>query len=118
MGDRRRSNTAARLRDWSPFTGSSCGTTGLTAPLERDLLTMARAFELAGVVGPLAEGRLQAKPQGADGRRTKVGRNYTQVGSDENRREVPSAIFSHDMGVGYPASGHFGLRHSRLALIR
>jgi aryl-alcohol dehydrogenase-like predicted oxidoreductase len=65
---------------------------------ERELLPMARAFDLPVFVwGPLAEGRLTGKYlSGQTGRVTTVGRPYTQVGSDEIVREV--VAISHEIG--------------------
>src|SRR3979411_69757 len=83
-------NTAARLRDWSPFTAVHVPYTLLARSPERELLPMAAAFDLPVFAwGPLAEGRLTGKYlNGNSGRVTKVGRPYTQVGSDDIVREV------------------------------
>jgi aryl-alcohol dehydrogenase-like predicted oxidoreductase len=65
---------------------------------ERELLPMAAAFDLPVFAwGPLAEGRLTGKYlNGHSGRVTKVGRPYTQVGSDDIVREV--VAISHEIG--------------------
>jgi aryl-alcohol dehydrogenase-like predicted oxidoreductase len=83
-------NTAARWRDWSPFTAVQLRYNLLDRSPERELLPMAGAFELPVFAwGPLAEGRLTGKYLTGDtGRITKVGRPYSQVGSDDIVREV------------------------------
>src|SRR3982075_2207812 len=83
-------NTAARLRDWSPFTAIQLRYNLLDRSPERELLPMAEAFALPVFVwGPLAEGRLTGKYlSGETGRATQVGRPYTSVGSDDIVREV------------------------------
>src|ERR1700682_6201418 len=83
-------NTAARLRDWSPFTAVHLRYTLLDRSPERELLPMAAAFDLPVFAwGPLAEGRLTGKYlNGHTGRVTEVGRPYTRVGSDDIVREV------------------------------
>jgi aryl-alcohol dehydrogenase-like predicted oxidoreductase len=69
-------NTAARLRDWSPFTA---------VQLRYNLLDRSPVFAW----GPLAEGRLTGKYlSGHTGRVTEVGRPYTRVGSDDIVRDV------------------------------
>jgi aryl-alcohol dehydrogenase-like predicted oxidoreductase len=91
-------NTAARLRDWSPFTAVQLRYNLLDRSPERELLPMAEAFALPVFVwGPLAEGRLTGKYlSGETGRATKVGRPYTRVGSDDIVREV--LAISHEIG--------------------
>jgi len=55
-------NTAARLRDWSPFTAVQLRYNLLDRTPERELLPMASAFDLPVFAwGPLAEGRLTGK---------------------------------------------------------
>jgi aryl-alcohol dehydrogenase-like predicted oxidoreductase len=83
-------NTAARLRDWSPFAAVQLRYNLLDRSPERELLPMADAFDLPVFAwGPLAEGRLTGKYlSGQTGRVTQVGRPYTQVGSDDIVREV------------------------------
>jgi aryl-alcohol dehydrogenase-like predicted oxidoreductase len=83
-------NTAARLRDWSPFTAVQMRYNLLDRSPERELLPMATAFDLPVFAwGPLAEGRLTGKYlNGHSGRVTQVGRPYTRVGSDDIVREV------------------------------
>jgi aryl-alcohol dehydrogenase-like predicted oxidoreductase len=83
-------NTAARLRDWSPFTAVQLRYNLLDRSPERELLPMAGAFDLPVFAwGPLAEGRLTGKYLSGDtGRITKVGRPYSHVGSDDIVREV------------------------------
>ena len=84
-------NTAARLRDWSPFSAVQLRYNLLDRSPERELLPMAEAFDLPVFVwGPLAEGRLTGKYLNGHptGRVTKVGRPYTRVGSDDIVREV------------------------------
>ncbi|MDQ1425568.1 MAG: hypothetical protein QOD72_3066, partial [Acidimicrobiaceae bacterium] len=82
--------TAARLRDWSPFTAVQLRYNLLDRSPERELLPMADGFGLPVFVwGPLAEGRLTGKYlSGETGRATKVGRPYTSVGSDDIVRDV------------------------------
>jgi aryl-alcohol dehydrogenase-like predicted oxidoreductase len=91
-------NTAARLRDWSPFTAIQLRYNLLDRSPERELLPMADAFYLPVFVwGPLAEGRLTGKYLSGDtGRVTKVGRPYTHVGSDDIVRDV--VAISHEIG--------------------
>jgi aryl-alcohol dehydrogenase-like predicted oxidoreductase len=83
-------NTAARLRDWSPFQAVQLRYNLLDRSPERELLPMADAFDLPVFAwGPLAEGRLTGKYlSGQTGRATQVGRPYTSVGSDDIVREV------------------------------
>jgi aryl-alcohol dehydrogenase-like predicted oxidoreductase len=83
-------NTAARLRDWSPFTAVQLRYNLLDRSPERELLPMADAFDLPVFCwGPLAEGRLTGKYlRGQTGRATQVARPYTQVGSDDIVRDV------------------------------
>jgi aryl-alcohol dehydrogenase-like predicted oxidoreductase len=83
--------TAARLRDWSPFTAVQLRYNLLDRTPERELLPMAAAFDLPVFAwGPLAEGRLTGKylSGSATGRATQVARPYTSVGSDDTVREV------------------------------
>jgi aryl-alcohol dehydrogenase-like predicted oxidoreductase len=82
--------TAARLRDWSPFTAVQLRYNLLDRTPERELLPMAAALDLPVFAwGPLAEGRLTGKYlTGHTGRATQVARPYTQVGSDDIVREV------------------------------
>jgi aryl-alcohol dehydrogenase-like predicted oxidoreductase len=64
-------NTLAELRGWSPFIGVQLRYNLLERTPERELLPMARAFDLGVVAwGPLAEGRLTGKylDQGSGGR--------------------------------------------------
>jgi aryl-alcohol dehydrogenase-like predicted oxidoreductase len=91
-------NTAARLRDWSPFTAVQLRYNLLDRSPERELLPMAAAFELPVFAwGPLAEGRLTGKYlNGHTGRATQVGRPYTSVGSDDIVRDV--VAISHELG--------------------
>jgi aryl-alcohol dehydrogenase-like predicted oxidoreductase len=83
-------NTAARWRDWSPFTAVQLRYNLLDRSPERELLPMADAFDLPVFAwGPLAEGRLTGKYlSGHTGRVTEVGRSYTRVGSDDIVRDV------------------------------
>jgi aryl-alcohol dehydrogenase-like predicted oxidoreductase len=83
-------NTAARLRDWSPFTAVQLRYNLLDRSPERELLPMADACDLPVFAwGPLAEGRLTGKYlNGHTGRATEVGRAYTRVGSDDIVRDV------------------------------
>ena len=91
-------NTAARLRDWSPFTAVQLRYNLLERSPERELLPMADAFDLPVFAwGPLAEGRLTGKYlSGHTGRLTEVGRPYTRVGSDDIVRDV--VAISHEIG--------------------
>jgi aryl-alcohol dehydrogenase-like predicted oxidoreductase len=83
-------NTCARLRDWSPFSAVQIRYNLLDRSPERELLPMAKAFDLPVFCwGPLAEGRLTGKYlRGQTGRATEFARPYTQVGSDDVVREV------------------------------
>jgi aryl-alcohol dehydrogenase-like predicted oxidoreductase len=55
-------NTLAELRGWSPFVATQLHYNLLERSAERELLPMARTFELAVLAwGPLAEGRLTGK---------------------------------------------------------
>ncbi|MEW2064759.1 MULTISPECIES: aldo/keto reductase [unclassified Streptomyces] len=55
-------NTLAELRDWSPFAGLQIRYNLLERTVERELLPMARAFDLPVFAwGPLADGRLTGK---------------------------------------------------------
>src|SRR6202022_350336 len=92
-------NTAARLRDWSPFTAVQLRYNLLDRSPERELLPMAEAFDLPVFVwGPLAEGRLTGQYLNGPipGRMTEVGPPYTRVGSDDIVREV--VAISHEIG--------------------
>jgi aryl-alcohol dehydrogenase-like predicted oxidoreductase len=91
-------NTAARLRDWSPFTAVQLRYNLLDRSPERELLPMADAFGLPVFVwGPLAEGRLTGKYlSGHTGRASEFARPYTHVGSDDIVREV--VAISHAIG--------------------
>jgi aryl-alcohol dehydrogenase-like predicted oxidoreductase len=91
-------NTAAQLRDWSPFTAVQLRYNLLDRTPERELLPMAHAFDLpVFALGPLAEGRLTGKYLSGDtGQVTDVGRPYTQVGSDDIVRDVVAV--SHEIG--------------------
>jgi len=83
--------TAARLRDWSPFTAVQLRYNLLDRSPERELLPMASALYLPVFTwGPLAEGRLTGKylNNGHTGRVIEAGRPYTRVGSDEIVRDV------------------------------
>jgi aryl-alcohol dehydrogenase-like predicted oxidoreductase len=92
-------NTAARLRDWSPFTAVQLRYNLLDRSPERELLPMANAFDLPAFAwGPLAEGRLTGKYlDGHTGRATEAGRPYTSVGSDDIVREV--VAIAHEIGA-------------------
>jgi aryl-alcohol dehydrogenase-like predicted oxidoreductase len=84
-------NTAARSRDWSPFTAVQLRYNLLDRSPERELLPMASAFDLPVFAwGPLAEGRLTGKYLSGHttGRATQVGQPYTSVGSDDIVRDV------------------------------
>jgi aryl-alcohol dehydrogenase-like predicted oxidoreductase len=92
-------NTAARLRDWSPFTALQLRYNLLDRSPERELLPMAAAFDLPVFVwGPLAEGRLTGKylTGHTTGRATEFGRPYTRLGSDDIVRDV--VAISHEIG--------------------
>ncbi|HJY57107.1 MAG TPA: aldo/keto reductase, partial [Streptosporangiaceae bacterium] len=83
--------TAARLRDWSPFTAVQLRYNLLDRSPERELLPMASALDLPAFAwGPLAEGRLTGKylTGQTTGRVTEVARPYTSVGSDDIVRDV------------------------------
>src|SRR6202035_2202444 len=90
-------NTAARLRDWSPFTAVQLRYNLLDRSPERELLPMASVFDLPVFAwGPLAEGRLTGKYLSGDtGRVTEFARPYTRVGSDDIVREV--VAISHEI---------------------
>ena len=84
-------STAARCRDWSPFTAVQLRYNLLDRSPERELLPMAGAFDLPVFAwGPLAEGRLTGKYLSGDqtGRATQVASPFTRVGSDDIVREV------------------------------
>src|SRR5712672_1746794 len=83
-------NTAARLREWSPFTAVQLRYNLLDRSPERELLPMASALDLPVFAwGPLAEGRLTGKYlSGHTGRATEAGRAYTRAGSDDIVRDV------------------------------
>src|SRR6266581_413819 len=87
-------NTAARLRDWSPFTAVQLRYNLFDRSPERELLPMADALDLPVFAwGPLAERRLTGKYlSGHTGRVTDVGRPYTRVGSDDD------VAISHEIG--------------------
>jgi aryl-alcohol dehydrogenase-like predicted oxidoreductase len=91
-------NTAARLRDWSPFTAVQLRYNLLDRSPERELLPMADAFDLPVFAwGPLAEGRLTGKYlSGHTGRLTESGNPYSRVGSDDIVHEV--VAISHEIG--------------------
>jgi aryl-alcohol dehydrogenase-like predicted oxidoreductase len=91
-------NTAARLRDWSPFAAVQLRYNLLDRSPERELLPMANAFDLPVFAwGPLAEGRLTGKYlSGRTGRVTEAGRPYTRVGGDDIVRDV--VAISHEIG--------------------
>jgi aryl-alcohol dehydrogenase-like predicted oxidoreductase len=91
-------NTAARLRDWSPFTAVQLRYNLLDRSPERELLPMTGAFDLPVFAwGPLAEGRLTGKYlSGHTGRVTEVGRPFTRVGSDDIVRDV--LAIAHEIG--------------------
>jgi aryl-alcohol dehydrogenase-like predicted oxidoreductase len=82
--------TAARLRDWSPFSAVQLRYNLLDRSPERELLPMADAFDMPVFAwGPLGEGRLTGKYlNGETGRVTDFGRPYSHVGSDDIVREV------------------------------
>src|SRR5258708_6163020 len=82
--------TAARLRDWSPFTAVQLRYNLLDRSPERELLPMASASGLPVFAwGPLAEGRLTGKYlTGHTGRATEAGRAYPRAGSDDIVRDV------------------------------
>src|SRR3977135_920466 len=91
-------NSAARWRDWSPFTAVQLRYNLLDRSPERELLPMADAFDLPVFAwGPLAEGRLTGKYlSGQTGRVTRVGRPYTSIG---NASIGPAAVsISHELG--------------------
>ena len=83
-------NTLAELRDWSPFVGLQIRYNLLDRTPERDLLPMARAFDLAVVVwGPLAQGRLTGKYlRGEHGRLNADGATWSGPDGDDTVREV------------------------------
>ncbi|ARQ70585.1 aldo/keto reductase [Streptomyces marincola] len=83
-------NTMAELRDWSPFVGMQIRYNLLERGPERDLLPMARQFDLPVFCwGALAEGRLTGKYlEGGTGRLTVQPRNHSSQGSDALVREV------------------------------
>ena len=83
-------NTLAELRDWSPFVGLQIRYNLLDRTPERDLLPMARAFDLAVVVwGPLAQGRLTGKYlRGERGRLNSDGATWSGADGGDTIREV------------------------------
>jgi len=85
-------NTLADLRGWSPFAGLQIRYNLLDRSPERDLLPMARGFDLPVLAfGPLAEGRLTGKylnGGGETGRLTPGMWPQTLTGSDDIVHEV------------------------------
>ncbi|RMI37621.1 aldo/keto reductase [Streptomyces triticirhizae] len=83
-------NTLAELRGWSPFVGTQIRYNLLERGPERDLLPMARQFDLPVFCwGALAEGRLTGKYlEGGTGRLTVQPRDHSSQGSDTLVREV------------------------------
>src|ERR1700730_1863630 len=83
-------STAARCRDWSPFTAVQLRYNLLDRTPERELLPMARVLDLPVFAwGPLAEGRLTGKYLSSHtGRATQVARPSTSAGSDDIVRDV------------------------------
>ncbi|MDT0270308.1 aldo/keto reductase [Streptomyces sp. DSM 44915] len=84
-------NTLAELRGWSPFVGLEIRYNVLTRDAERELLPMARAFDIPVFAwGALAEGRLTGKYlTGGAGRLSVIeAEEHTKAGSDDVVREV------------------------------
>ncbi|SHF09307.1 aldo/keto reductase [Streptoalloteichus hindustanus] len=80
-----RANTVAELRGWTPFSGVQLRYSLLERTPERELLPMARAFDLAVLTwGSLAEGRLTGKYLRGEGGRLDVA-NWA---GDRDRDEV------------------------------
>src|SRR5260221_587461 len=84
--------TAARLRDWSPFTAVQLRYNLLDRSPERELLPMASALDLPVFTwGPLAEGRLTGKYlSGHTGRATEAGRAQPSHARVPRRRHAGS----------------------------
>jgi aryl-alcohol dehydrogenase-like predicted oxidoreductase len=83
-------NTLAELRGWSPFAGLQIRYNLLDRTPERELLPMARVFDLPVLAwGPLAEGRLTGKYLAGDTGRLDVGSAF-RPGDDNDTvvREV------------------------------
>jgi aryl-alcohol dehydrogenase-like predicted oxidoreductase len=83
-------NTLAELRGWSAFAGLQIRYNLLERTAERELLPMARSFELPVLAwGPLAEGRLTGKYlAGGSGRLIDHGMEHSRGGSDAVVRAV------------------------------
>ncbi|MFI5611069.1 aldo/keto reductase [Amycolatopsis sp. NPDC051903] len=83
-------NTLAELRGWSPFAGLQIRYNLLERTPERELLPMARAFDLPVLAwGPLAEGRLTGKyARGETGRLDRDGTFRPGEDNDAVVREV------------------------------
>ncbi|MEU4744041.1 aldo/keto reductase [Actinosynnema sp. NPDC023658] len=83
-------NTLAELRGWSPFVGLQIRYNLLERAAERDLLPMARQFDVPVLAwGALAEGRLTGKYlTGGTGRLTVQPREHSMAGGDEVVLEI------------------------------
>lgn len=84
-------NTLADLRGWSPFVGLQIRYNLLERAPERDLLPMARQFDLPVLAwGALAEGRLTGKylDGGGTGRLTVQPREHSMAGGDDAVVEI------------------------------
>ena len=83
-------NTLAELRGWSPFVGLQMRYNLLERAAERELLPMARQFDLPVLAwGALAEGRLTGKYlTGGTGRLTVQPREHSMAGGDDVVREI------------------------------
>ncbi|KOX20011.1 aldo/keto reductase [Saccharothrix sp. NRRL B-16348] len=84
-------NTLAELRGWSPFVGLQIRYNLLERAAERDLLPMARQFDVPVLAwGALAEGRLTGKylNGGGQGRLTVQPREHSMAGGDDLVVEV------------------------------
>ncbi|MEO6090169.1 MAG: aldo/keto reductase [Umezawaea sp.] len=83
-------NTLAELRGWSPFVGLQIRYNLLERAAERDLLPMARQFDIPVLAwGALAEGRLTGKYlTGGRGRLTVQPREHSLAGGDDVVVEV------------------------------
>lgn len=83
-------NTLAELRGWSPFVGLQIRYNLLERAAERDLLPMARQFDIPVLCwGALAEGRLTGKYlNGGTGRLTVQPREHSLAGGDDVVRGI------------------------------
>jgi aryl-alcohol dehydrogenase-like predicted oxidoreductase len=99
-------NTMAQLQGWSRFVGLQIEYSLAQRDPERDLIPMARAFDLAVAAwGPLAGGILTGKYSKAEGRKPETLRYESQENPPDPRRlRVAEAIDRLASGIGRPSS--------------